>query len=51
MFDVRQWRDRQWLGSWAQRLGSAILEWWEGDSYLGPTEASYRPRPTPWLFR
>ena len=19
--------------------------------YLGPTEASYKPRPTPWLFR
>ena len=29
------------------------LENWLPDSwgYLGPTEASYKPRPTPWIFR
>lgn len=44
--------NRPWLGSWLQRLGSRVLEWWDGPTpYLGPTEASYKPRPTPWLFR
>jgi hypothetical protein len=34
----KEWR-------WLQRFVPAA---W---GYLGPTEESYRPRPTPWLFR
>lgn len=34
----RPWR-------WLQRF---IPDAW---GYLGPTEESYKPRPTPWLFR
>ena len=44
-------RNRPWLGSWMQRLGALVLDWWEGGSYLGPTEKSYKPKPTPWIFR
>lgn len=44
-------KQREWLGHPVQRVGSAVLHWWEGDRYLGPTEASRYPRETPWLFR
>lgn len=44
-------RDREWLGHPVQRMGAAVLAWWDRDRYLGPTEASRCPRPTPWLFR
>ncbi len=44
-------KQREWLWHPMQRAGAAVLRWWDGDGYLGPTESSYRPRPTPWLFR
>lgn len=43
-------RDRQWLGSAPQRIGTWVLSKIEPE-HLGPTTDSYRPRAMPWIFR
>lgn len=40
----RRFRNRPWEGCWTQRFGAWVLFKIEGDSYLGPTPESYRPR-------
>jgi hypothetical protein len=47
---LKRFYNRPWVGSWLQRFGAWVLSWFEPE-YLGPTERSYRPRPTPRLFR
>jgi hypothetical protein len=44
----KRWRNRPWLGSWSQRTGAAVLEWW--DERYPPQKRTGR-LPAPWWAR
>jgi hypothetical protein len=49
VYDVIFCHSHEWLGCPTQRFGAWMLSK-IGPKYLGPTEASYKPRPAPWFI-
>ena len=46
-----RYHNAPWEGSWLQRAGAWVLNKIDRDCYLGPTDESFEPRPTPWFAR